>query len=233
MRANIMSNKSGIIGVSDHGGWAVLVTAAPDGRLLDRRRVELAGEGLPKLPHHSEGQRLPLDEAVELVERVRVSAGRHAVLTLDAVAMAALHILGVALRKCPQLPPTIAERIRDYRAQNVAELGDVPQGPGLPGRGAGLARALVRREDRMGRRTTGVACREPRRSLPPGAEGRRAAMGQRPQARDGGGHRCRIADSGIAEEKARLFAQVAEAEGGDYDPASDFPPKAGRLGELF
>jgi len=54
----IMSKKDGIIGVSDHGGWAVLVTVAPDGTLLDRRRVELVGEGLPKLPHHSEGQRL-------------------------------------------------------------------------------------------------------------------------------------------------------------------------------
>jgi len=83
--------------------------------------VELVGEGLPKIPHHSEGQRLPLDEAVELVERVRVSAERHAVLALDAVARAVPRILGVALRKCPQLPPTIAERIRDYRAQNVAD----------------------------------------------------------------------------------------------------------------
>jgi hypothetical protein len=83
--------------------------------------VELVGEGLPKLPHHSEGQGLPLDEAVELVERVRVSAERHAVLALDAVTMAVPRILGVALRKRPQLPPTIAERIKDYRAQNVAD----------------------------------------------------------------------------------------------------------------
>ena len=51
-----MSKNGGIIGVSDHGGWAVLVTVARDGTLLDRRRVELVGEGLPKLPHHSEGQ---------------------------------------------------------------------------------------------------------------------------------------------------------------------------------
>jgi hypothetical protein len=116
-----MSKNGGIIGVSDHGGWAVLVTVARDGTLLDRRRVELVGEGLPKLPHHSEGQGLPLDEAVELVERVRVSAERHAVLALDAVTMAVPRILGVALRKCPQLPPTIAERIKDYRAQNVAD----------------------------------------------------------------------------------------------------------------
>ena len=116
-----MSKNGGIIGVSDHGGWAVLVTAAPDGRLLDRRRVELVGEGLPKLPHHHEAQGLPFDEAVELVESVRVSAERHAVLALDAVKRAVPPILGVALRDCPQLPPTIADRIKDYRAQSVAD----------------------------------------------------------------------------------------------------------------
>src|SRR6516225_12466013 len=116
-----MSKNGGIIGISDHGGWAVLVTVTRDGTLLDRRRIELLDAGLPKIPHHSEGQRLPLDEAVELVERVRVSAERHAVLALDAVAMAVPSILGVALRKCPELPPTIAERIQGYRAQNVAD----------------------------------------------------------------------------------------------------------------
>ncbi len=116
-----MSKHGGIIGVSDHGGWAVLVTVARDGTLLDRRRVELVGEGLPKIPHHSEAQRLPLDKAVELVERVRVSAERHAVHALDAVAMAVPRIRGVAIRKCPQLPPTIAERIKDYHAQNNAD----------------------------------------------------------------------------------------------------------------
>ena len=112
---------AGVIGVSDHGGWAVLVTVARDGTLLDRRRVELVEEGLPKIPHHSECQRLPIDEAVELVDRVRVSAERHAVLALDAVAMALPGIAGVALRACQPLPPTIAERITNYRAQNVAD----------------------------------------------------------------------------------------------------------------
>src|SRR5262249_26341676 len=71
--------------------------------------------------HHHDGQGLPLDEAVELVERVRVSAERHAALALDAVTMAVPRILGVALRERPQLPPTIAGRIKDYRAQNVAD----------------------------------------------------------------------------------------------------------------
>src|SRR5664279_2212434 len=116
-----MSKNGGIIGVSDHGGWAVLVTVARDGTLLDRRRVELVDEGLPKIPHHSEAQRLPLDEAVKLVERVRLSAEKHAALVLESVATAVPHILGIALRKCPELPPTIAERITDYYAQNNAD----------------------------------------------------------------------------------------------------------------
>jgi hypothetical protein len=116
-----MAKNGGVIGVSDHGGWAVLVTVARDGTLLDRRRVELVGDGLPRIPHHSEGQGLPLDEVVALVERVRVSAEKHAALALDAVATAVPRILGVALRNCPELPPTIAERIKDYRAQNVAD----------------------------------------------------------------------------------------------------------------
>ncbi|HKV41733.1 MAG TPA: hypothetical protein VJX67_21195 [Blastocatellia bacterium] len=117
-----MSTDGGIIGVSDHGGWAVFVTVAGDGTLLDRRRVELVDEDLPKIPHHSEAQALPLDRAVALVERVRVSAERHAKLRLEAVATAVpVRILGVALRRCQDLPPTIAERIKDYRAQNVAD----------------------------------------------------------------------------------------------------------------
>ena len=117
-----VSKKGGIIGISDHGGWAILVTVAGDGTLLDRRRVELVDEGLPKIPHHSEGQGLPLDEAVALVERVRASAERHARRVLDEMAMALPgRICGVALRQCPELPATIAERITNYRAQNVAD----------------------------------------------------------------------------------------------------------------
>ena len=117
-----MARDDGVIGISDHGGWAVLVTVTCDGTLLDRRRVDLVDEDLPKIPHHSEGQALPIEEALALVERVRMSAERHAKLSLDGVAMKLPgRILGVALRQCPTLPPTVAERIKDYRAQNVAD----------------------------------------------------------------------------------------------------------------
>jgi len=116
-----MAKNGGIIGVSDHGGWAVLVTVARDGTLLDRRRVELVDENLPAIPHHHEGQMLPIEAAVALVERVRASAEKHAGLALDAVAKDVPNILGIALRACPPLPPTIAERITDYRSRNVAD----------------------------------------------------------------------------------------------------------------
>lgn len=117
-----MSKNDAVVGVSDHGGWAIFVTVASDGKLLDRRRVELVDQDLPKIPHHSEGQRLPIEEAVALVERVRGSAERHAKLVLHVMEMALPgRIHGVAIRQCPVLPATIAERIKDYRAQNVAD----------------------------------------------------------------------------------------------------------------
>lgn len=116
-----MAKTGGIIGVSDHGGWAVLVTVSRDGALLDRRRIELVEEGLAKLPHHHDGQGIPLPLAVELVERVRGSAEKLAVLALDAVTEAVPGVFGISLRKCPPLPPTIAERITDYRSRNVAD----------------------------------------------------------------------------------------------------------------
>jgi hypothetical protein len=63
-----------------------------------------------------------MDEAVALVEKVRCSAERHATLALDARASTLeARIVGIALRECPLLPPTIAERITDYRARNVAD----------------------------------------------------------------------------------------------------------------
>ncbi len=116
-----MPKNTAIVGVSDHGGWAILVTATPEGTLLDRRRVELVDENLPKIPHHSEAQSLPLDQAIALVEQVRESAIRQAKRCLEAVAQTIPAIQGIALRQCPPLPPTIAERIQDYRAQNVAD----------------------------------------------------------------------------------------------------------------
>jgi hypothetical protein len=108
--------------MSDHCGWAVLVTVAPDGRVVDRRRVELIDADLPRLPHHHDAQLLAREAGVELIERVTASAKRHARKCLDTLAAdIGAPITAIAIRRCPPLPPTIAERLTDYRAQNVAD----------------------------------------------------------------------------------------------------------------
>ena len=124
-----------VVGVAEHGNSAVLVTAGPDGELLDRRRIDLTESGLPTHPHHHEGswavgryrdspwaREISLAEAVALVERVRTSAGRGARERLEALAAAVpVPIAGIAIRVCPALPPTTEERIADNRAQAVAD----------------------------------------------------------------------------------------------------------------
>jgi hypothetical protein len=123
------------IGVAEHGNSAVLVTVAPDGELLDRRRIELTDRDLPTHPHHHEGswavgrylnipgaRALSLADAVALVERVRASAARgsrESLATLAAVVP--VPIARVAIRTCPKLPPTTEERIADNRAQTFAD----------------------------------------------------------------------------------------------------------------
>ena len=57
-----------------------------------------------------------------LVERVRAAAARGARAHLDALARdVPATIAAIALRVCPALPPTTAERIIDNRAQTVAD----------------------------------------------------------------------------------------------------------------
>jgi hypothetical protein len=124
-----------IVGVAEHSNSAVLVTVTPDGDLLDRRRIDLTDRGLPTHPHHREGswavgrylntpgaRALSLADAVTLVERVRASAARGARENLEALAVAVrVPIAGVAIRACPELPPTTEERIADNRAQTLAD----------------------------------------------------------------------------------------------------------------
>ena len=129
------SGRTAAVGVAEHGNSAVLVTVVPDGGLLDRRRIDLTDSGLPTHPHHHEGswavgryrnspwaREISLDEAIELVERVRESARRGARESLEALATAVpVPITRIALRICPELPPTTEERIIDNRAQTVAD----------------------------------------------------------------------------------------------------------------
>lgn len=123
------------VGVVEHGNSAVLVTLGPGGELLDRRRIDLTERGLPTHPHHHEGswavgrylntpgaRVMSIAEAVALVERVRASAARGARENLEALADAVpMAIATIVLRRFPELPPTIEERITDNRAQTFAD----------------------------------------------------------------------------------------------------------------
>ena len=125
---------SATVGVAEHGNSAVLITLAPDGQLLDRRRVDLT-RGLPTHPYHHEGswavgryansawaKKISLPDAIALVERVREAAARGASESLEALAASVTVPIGsIAIRICPKLPPTTEERITDTRAANVAD----------------------------------------------------------------------------------------------------------------
>jgi hypothetical protein len=112
-----MADASAVAGVFDHTGWAVVVCVA-NGAVSDRRRIELIEPGLPRMPHHGPGQRLPIDEAVALVERVRVSAELCAGRALDELPA---EVGAITIRKRPALPTTVAGRITSYWAQTRAD----------------------------------------------------------------------------------------------------------------
>ncbi len=62
------------IGVSDHNGWAELVTIGVEvgePTIVDRRHVELITDSLPAQPYHLDTLELPASEAEALIQQVR------------------------------------------------------------------------------------------------------------------------------------------------------------------
>ncbi len=128
-------HRTASVGVTEHGNSALLVTVASNGELVDRRCIDLTDSRLPTHPHHHEGswavgryknspwaREISLAAAIELVECVRVAAERGARACLNALAAEVpTAITRIAIRACPELPPTVEERIRDNRAQSVAD----------------------------------------------------------------------------------------------------------------
>ncbi len=112
------------LGIAHHFGWAVAVTASPDHRVADRRRIALIEPGMPAAPIHHDGK--PLDDvaAASLVSRVRASAVRATTASLDELdAAVAEPIVSMSLRSWPDdFPEDIATRRRvpyEARADSV------------------------------------------------------------------------------------------------------------------
>ncbi len=102
-----------VTGALVHYGRAELVTVAvEDGapRLLDRRRVELIGEGLPGAPYHHEALKLDIGAATALVDRVRRSVAERAGAAIST--MLAAHrarVLILPASPYDRLPDSLAE----------------------------------------------------------------------------------------------------------------------------
>ena len=76
------------LGIADHLGWAVAVTASTDHEVVDRRRIELVEPGLSPAPIHYESRRLDVAATAALVAQVRASVVRATSAALDEIASA-------------------------------------------------------------------------------------------------------------------------------------------------
>ena len=109
-----------VAAIADHHGWAVIVTVAADGTVLDRQRAELVDPALPPSPFEHDAQTLLPDEAVALVREVEHSVASHVRALWNA--LSAEHgVTAVALREIPRLPATVEEQIRSYHARTRAD----------------------------------------------------------------------------------------------------------------
>jgi hypothetical protein len=90
------------LGIADHLGWAVAVTASAEHAVVDRRRLELVEPGLPQAPIHYEGWRLDVAATVALVAKVRASVVRATSAALDELATALPEpVVSISLRTWP------------------------------------------------------------------------------------------------------------------------------------
>jgi hypothetical protein len=108
------------LGIADHFGWAVAVTASADHEVVDRRRLELVEPGVTAAPIHYDSHRLDVAATAALVATVRASIARAASAALDDLAAAlAEPVASISLRTWPpDFPDDIAvQRRSPYEAR--------------------------------------------------------------------------------------------------------------------
>jgi hypothetical protein len=95
------------LGIADHFGWAVAVTASADGEVVDRRRLELVEPGVTPAPMHYDSASLDVAATAALVEQVRASIRRATSAAFDELETAlAEPIVSISLRTWPSDFPT-------------------------------------------------------------------------------------------------------------------------------
>ena len=127
------------LGIADHLGWAIAVTASGDHEVVDRRRIELIEPGISPAPIHYESRRLDVAATAALVARARASVVRAASAALDEIATALpAPIRSVSIRVWPlDFPDDVAvQRRAPYEARADAimyrqELAELAHARGL------------------------------------------------------------------------------------------------------
>jgi hypothetical protein len=108
------------LGIADHLGWAIAVTASADHEVVDRRRIELIEPGMSAAPIHYESRRLDVAATAALVAKARASVVRATSAALDEIAAALpAPVLSISLRAWPlDFPGDIAvQRRAPYEAR--------------------------------------------------------------------------------------------------------------------
>lgn len=108
------------LGIADHFGWAVAVTASAEHDVVDRRRIDLVEPGVTPAPIHYESHRLDVEATAALVATVRASAVRATSAALDRLARALPETVeSISLRAWPpDFPDEIAvQRRSPYEAR--------------------------------------------------------------------------------------------------------------------
>jgi hypothetical protein len=108
-----------VTGISDHIGWAELVTMSVRERvpvILERRRAELIEKGLPSAPYHHEGLEVAFEEAERIIRRTRASVEACCGRGVDAL-KSSLGTDAIAIQESPyrELPESVA-RVLSLRA---------------------------------------------------------------------------------------------------------------------
>jgi len=108
------------LGIADHLGWAIAVTASADHEVVDRRRIKLIEPGVSAAPIHYESSRLDVAATAALVAEVRASVVRATSAALDEIATALpAPVVSISLRAWPlEFPDDIAvQRRAPYEAR--------------------------------------------------------------------------------------------------------------------
>jgi hypothetical protein len=108
------------VGIADHLGWAIAVSASADHEVVDRRRIELIEPDVTPAPIHYESHRLDVAATAALVAKARASIARAASAALDELqAELSARIVSVSLRTWPlDFPTDIAvQRRAPYEAR--------------------------------------------------------------------------------------------------------------------